>query len=469
MKKYFSTILVSGLILISGACTFFEVDDTIDPNNASLESILQNATPAQINQLGVGVQSAMRNGLFAFYSAAGAVGREIIVSASTESRNYTEMLGLGRDQFGGANDPAGIFNGYYNAFSQTRRRAEVFIQSAENTSALSEAQKEGVRGFANTVKAFVILNLLNMQGENGVRSSFTDLTTPGDMLKPGPFTNYEGGLALAQQLVETAKAQLLNAGPTFAFKMTSGYEGFDTPEKYLLFNRAVAARIYMYQRNWTAMNQALSESFINPTGDLKAGPVYTFSTAAGDLTNPLFQTENSTGSPVVVFNQHVLEAEPGDLRVFGNAASIRQRTTPRASGNVPEPSSPATHEVYMYPSNTTSVPIIKNEELILMAAEGQIQTDDLAGAENTLNIIRTAYGLPTIADAKPGVAGNKEALIDELLMQRRYSLFYEGHRWFDAKRYSKIATLPLQTDGYGVFPQMARPASEVEWDLRNPQ
>jgi hypothetical protein len=469
MKKYFSPLFASLLIILSGACSFFEVEDTIDPNNATLESVLQNATPAQINQLGVGLQAAMRNGLFSFYTVSGTVGREIIVSASTESRNYTELLGLGRELFGGTNDPAGIFNGYYTAYSQTRRRAEIFIRSAENTNALTEAQKQGVRGFANTVKAFVILNMVNMQGENGVRSTFTDLTSPNDMLKPGPFTNYAGGLALALDLIETAKTQLAAAGPAFAFTMTSGYSNFDTPAKFLKFNRAIAARLFMYQRNWASMNQALAESFLDLTVPLTFGPNYTYSTAAGDVTNPMFQNKNTTTAPLVVFNQHIIEAEAGDTRVFGVNAKVSVRTDSRGSGNVPAPSAPSTHDVFMYESNTASIPIIKNEELILMRAEGQIQTDDLPAAETTLNFIRNAYGLQPIATAKPGIVGNKEGLIDELLNQRRYSLFLEGHRWFDAKRYGKIADLPLQTDGFGVFEQMARLASEVEWDLQNPQ
>jgi starch-binding outer membrane protein, SusD/RagB family len=469
MKKYLSILSAALLLVLASACSIFEVEDTIDPNNASLESILQNATPAQINQLGVGLQASMRNGLFSFYTASGTVGREIIVSTSTESRNYTELLGLGRELYGGTNDPAGIFNGYYNSYSQTRRRAEMFIRSAENTSVLTEAQKEGVRGFANTVKAFTILNLVNMQGANGVRSTFTDLSSPGDMLKPGPFTDYAGGLALAQNLLTEAKAQLLAAGNTFAFTMTSGYTGFSTPSNFLLFNRALAAKVFMYQGNFVAMNQALGESFLNVAGTFDNGPKYTYSTAAGDAVNPIFQNKNTTGAPIVVFNQHITEAEAGDTRVVGATAKVSARMTVRASGDVPAPSSPATHEVFMYASNTASIPIIRNEELILMAAEGQIQTDNLAAAEATLNVIRAAYGLQPIATAKPTIVGNKDGLIDELLHQRRYSLFFEGHRWFDAKRYNKIATLPLQSDGYGIFPQMAKVASEVEWDIRNPQ
>lgn len=403
MRKYYSAFFAALLVVLSGACSFFEVEDVIDPNNASLESVLVNASPAQINQLAVGVQSALRSGLFDQYYISGTVGREIIVSASTDNRYFTELLGVGRDQFEGANDPVGIFNNYYIFQSQTRRRAEVFLLSAENTHALTEQQKQAARGFANTMKALVMLNILNMQGENGIRSTFTDLLSPGDMLKPGPFTTYASGLNLVKTIIDDAKTQLQAGGGTFPFPLTSGFTGFNTPASFLTFNRAIAARVNMYLKDWSSMNAALAESFLNTGGSLTTGPVFTFSTTAGDIVNPFYQNKNTTGRPIVVFNEFILEAEPGDTRVFGATSKVSQRTSARSSLGVPDPS---THEVFMFATNAASAPIVKNEELILMRAEGQININDLAGAQATLDIIRTAYGLPTIAVAKPGIVGN---------------------------------------------------------------
>ena len=33
--------------------------------------------------------------------------------------------------------------------------------------------------------------------------------------------------------------------------------------------------------------------------------------------------------------------------------------------------------------------------------------------------------------------------MDAILYERRYSLLWEGHRWFDVRRYNRINTLPL--------------------------
>jgi hypothetical protein len=99
-----------------------------------------------------------------------------------------------------------------------------------------------------------------------------------------------------------------------------------------------------------------------------------------------------------------------------------------------------------------------------MYAEAKIQQNDLDAAEETLDIIREAYGLAKLAVAKPAVPGNKDRLIDELLHQRRYSLFMEGHRWFDMRRYEKLANLPLDKPSHSVFTQFAMPKAESDWD-----
>jgi len=455
-------VFLLGFLLTLNACSFFEVDDTIDPNAPAVETVLQNASRDQINQLAVGLQSSMRNGISNFYQVSGVIGREVYVLSSTELTWTTELLGTTN----GGLSPTTIFNGYYNDYSQTRRRAEIFKLSAENANpngpnALTEAQKQGIKGFGNTVEAYVMLNMLNMQYKNGIRKNFTDLNSSGDMLKPGPFVSYEEGLTEIKRLLDEGAAQLSAAGSSFAFTVTSGYAGFNTPETYRKFNRAIAARVAMYQQDWTGMLAVLNESFLDLNGSLTTGPVFTYSTTAGDLTNPLFQQLNTTGGPVVAQKSFVTDAEPGDIRV---SRKVTKRTSSRTvSGIIGE------YDASLYSSNTASISIIRNEELILMYAEAKIQTDQLADAVTALNHIRTSAGLQTLEVAKPSIVGNKAALIDELLNQRRYSLWYEGHRWFDMRRYNRLNQLPKDQPNHLVYEQLVRPFAEQQWDAKNPQ
>jgi hypothetical protein len=125
----------------------------------------------------------------------------------------------------------------------------------------------------------------------------------------------------------------------------------------------------------------------------------------------------------------------------------------------------------MYASDAAPVSLMRNEELILMYSEANIQLGNFAEAVKVLDKIRTTFGLAPLAVAKPGIEADKEALIGEMLNQRRYSLFFKGHHWFDARRYNKIAALPLQgeVDGntFRVFDHFNRPDAEVQWDNVN--
>ncbi|QEC42404.1 RagB/SusD family nutrient uptake outer membrane protein [Pseudobacter ginsenosidimutans] len=451
-----ATLFAAGLLL--KGCTKTEL--VTDPNYPAVETVLNNATKEQINQLGVGVQSVMRNGLSANYTWSGCIGREVVYYASTESRFHEELQGSKPI------DPGGLMMGWYSAASQTRRRAEILHQSAEKSSALSDAEKLAVKGFVKTVQAYVMLNAANMAYSKGIRTSFTDLRVPGDMLKPGCFSTYEQSLAYIKQLVEDGNAALKTGSNTFPFPMTAGWAGFETPEKFGKFNRAVAARVAMYQKDWAALSSALNESFINETGSMDAGPKFTYSTTANDATNPFFQNENATNVTTLVQVNFVPEAEAGDKRVFGlprnkkdGTAKVKQRTNPLAPTGFPL----MPYEVQMFETISSPVGIIRNEELLLMKAEAAMQSNDLDEAVRILNIVRDAAGLNDYAGAV-----TSDAVLDELLNQRRYGLFMEGHRWFDMRRYDRLSTLPKDNAEHQVWTEFPRLLSEVDWDSKYP-
>ena len=466
LKKYIIPLLLLATV-ISCKKNDFEVPTELDPNAPAVALYLNNANSAQISQLGVGLQSVLRSSFLDFGRVTGTVGREIIFSASTDNRYFTELLGTNVAQYGGiaagANDPAGIFNTYYFAFSQTRRRAEQFIIAANNTSSISAEQKKAIEGFAKTIQAYVTLNLANMQGKNGIRESFTDLFDPGDLLKPGKFGTYATALTVCKKYADYGLAALNAAGAiAFPFRVNAGYGTFNNVNEFKKVNRAIAARIAMYQADWLGMSTALGQSFLNLTGNLQNGPNFIFSTAANDITNGLFHVRNSNGAPYVVFNEVIANAEIGDTRVFGASAKVGARNSARQSGEFN-----STHEVRLYASNTASASIIRNEELVLMYAEAKAQTSAFVDAKLAIDLIRTSYGLLPYTGAL-----TTPALIDEILKQRRYSLLFEGHRWFDMRRYNRLAQITPQgsigRNTFIVFEAMSRPDAEVQWDIRNP-
>ena len=87
---------------------------------------------------------------------------------------------------------------------------------------------------------------------------------------------------------------------------------------------------------------------------------------------------------------------------------------------------------------------------MLLYAEAKIQTGVFGDAVPVLNKIRTGNGLLSYA----GPVDNA-SLINEMLKQRRYSLYAEGHRWVDMRRYNRLSELPVdrtEDDVWNCFP-----------------
>jgi starch-binding outer membrane protein, SusD/RagB family len=447
MKQIIKYISIFSFMAIIASCDILDVEKVPDLNNPTIESVLTNASLVQISQLGVGAQAALRTNYYDLCWIGGSIGREIVVFNSTDSRYYTELLGAS------AISPSGIFFPWYNGFNATRRRAEIFTRSADNSKNISAAEKNACKGFARTVQAFAMLNCLNMMPDVGIRTELGDALSDKDLLNPGPFVDYAGSLTYCKKLVDEGATALDAGGDAFPFPMTSGWTGFSTPSTFKKFNRAVAARIAMYQKDWAGMNTALQGSFLNLTGSISAGPVFTYSTTGGDATNPFFLSLASTG----------------DKRAFGvgirdgGTSKIKKRAAGLALGGLPENE----YDFQPVASNTASFSIIRNEELVLMHAEAQAQLNNLGVAVSALDSVRVTAGLGKLATAKPSVIGDKAKIIDEVLNQRRYALYMEGaHRWFDMRRYDRLATLPKDLPTHNVIRSFPKPQAEVDWDAR---
>ena len=112
-------------------------------------------------------------------------------------------------------------------------------------------------------------------------------------------------------------------------------------------------------------------------------------------------------------------------------------------------------DVWVYTSSTDPVPVIRNEELILLYAEANIQNNNFPEGEKALNVIREGHNLADYAGPV-----TKDDLIDEMLYERRYSLFFEGHRWIDLRRYGRLNELPLDRTGDDIWTMFPLPVSE---------
>lgn len=431
--KYTNLSILTLLFLLLHACT---IDDQVDPDGPSINSVLNNASRAELNLLVGGTESEMREGWDVYAFSTGSIARELYIF-DADPRNTEDLLG----KEGMALDANTFYlTTPYNTRYRVVKNCNILLQAVDNTNNVSDAEKNGYRGFANTIKSLMLFQVLNMLNDNGIR---VDVADPANL---GPFVSKSEAFTAIRNLLDEANTQL--SGAQFAFQLSEGYAGFDTPANFAKFNRALAAKVALYAGDYNAALTLLNSSFYNLNGDLTTGPKMVFSTSSGDKLNPMFKTPGQSGDQIIVHNLLITEAEPGDARL----AKFGMRVNPTSQDGLN-----GTHETRLYATNTSPIDIIRNEELILIAAEASIQTDKLVDAIANLNRVRTANNLPIYVGSV-----TKDALIDEMLEQRRYSLWGEGNRMFDMRRYDRLNStyLPIDRPGDVIHKQFPIPLTE---------
>lgn len=423
-------LLAAMLVIGATSCTF---EEQVDPDGPSLEGVLTNASISQLNNLVVGIESTMRNSLGIQTTASGTMARELYLF-DADPRNTANILGKNGSTLENSDFySTAAWAGRYRAI----KNANILIQSAGNTGAISQSEAAGYIGFAQTVIAFELIEVLKSYGRARVDVS--------DDLNLGPILDFPAAIAEVRTLLDLAQTNL--NGSSFVFDL-AGFDGFDTPGGMASFNRATAAVAALYAGDKTAARSALAGSYFNLGGDLTTGPKHVFSTSSGDLTNPVFKgpsgplpEDANNGDQIIVHNDWIADAEAGDTRVTAKSAL---RPDPSVQDLLT-----GTHETRLYATNVSPIDMLRNEELVLVYAEAQIGANN-AEAVTALNVVRNAAGLPNYSGGT-----DDGSLVTEMLNQRRYSLWCENHRMFDLRRYNLSNTLPIDRAGdvvYNVFP-----------------
>ena len=433
-KTWSFALAVAGLMLCISAC---KLENIVDPNSPSLEGVLADASLGEIQNLVTGIEAGMREGLNQYYDGVSVVGREYYRLSGSDPRFTSDLLGKGAATLDN--------NTFYTTIPYGDRytavkNCNILIAAVTNSTAdMTDAQRSAAKGFGRVVMAHQMLMVLGMQGENGIR---VDVADPDRL---GAFLNYDDALGAIHEMIETGISEMSGA-PSFPFKLGGGFAGFDTPETFIKFSHGLVARVATYIGEYDHVVEHLDDSFMDASGNLNTGVYYNYSTVGGDLLNPMWYPADAVGEQRVVHPSFVADAEAGDLRL----SKAKMRTSTAVNDGLS-----SDYDFWVYPTNTTAIPLMRNEELILLRAEALIQTGAGTDAIADLNTIRTLNGLGIYSGATDAAS-----LTNELLKQRRYSLFGEGHRWIDMRRYARLSELPLDRDGDDVWASFPRPASE---------
>ncbi|HZI13657.1 MAG TPA: RagB/SusD family nutrient uptake outer membrane protein [Myxococcus sp.] len=430
MKK--SVVALSAVVGLS-ACGTLDIGDL---NNPSLDDFKNNPTRAGVSSAATGLLLGHRASIAAqtgYVAELGVIGREAYIFDGADPRYVAELLGSALDPGGpafGGNFWTGPYTNIRNAFTVQDALAKV--------PGMSDAEKEAVRGFSKTIQALDFLIIINTRDTNGAPIDVN--RQPGGPL--APIESKEAVFAHISTLLDEAKGHLQNGGGSFPFELSEGFasetreaaDGFDTPARFLKLNRALKARVSVYRGEFNEALTALSESFLDNTKPLTVGAYNVFGEGTGETESSLNST-NIYAHPSIVTDAERQQADNTllDARVL---AKVEKTDDPgsAADGKL------ASEWVFtMYPKAETRVPIIRNEELILLRAEANIGLGQFPAAADDINFIRVNSGRLAPVGITPANA------LDELLKQKRYSLLFEGgHRWIDLRRYGRLDTLPRE-------------------------
>ncbi len=445
MKHLLTSGLMTGALLASVAgCT----DRLTVPNYQNITTTTALSSPAAaLPLLATGVLRDERGELTGFVNATGILGRESYNYTPTEGRNTSGYLtsdALNSTSFVASN--ASLWNNEYTGLRDIFQMRGVANGAAPGT--FTAAQLNAINGFLDTEEALNLLYVIDARDDIGA-----PVQVFADPAAIAPFVSRDSVFNYISAKLSGAITELNAGGGSFPFTLHSGFAGFDTPANFAKFASALLARVNAYKASrglagcgvksaacYATVLQNLSGSFINPGGSLKTGVYDIYSTAAGDAANTISRQQAKNVVAHARVNVGVQTKPDGslDARFVSKVCTI-----PSKGPSTPTLGIPTTFAYCgIYAVSSDPVPIIRNEELILLRAEAEYYTGDQASALSDINLIRTTSG----GLAARGPFTSESDFLDELLYNRRESLMFEGHRWIDMRRFGRLNQLPIDSN-----------------------
>lgn len=460
-----NSTLGTGLVALAlaavAACTSFDVTN---PNQPTLDDLLANPTRTKLAAAATGLFNGSRSDITSLIWRLGSMGREGINLAGNNQPDYQEPYfgPLSPGGFGGA-----LWGGRYALI----RDVNTYLEALDRTTDLTEGEIAVAKAMAETQKALAFLYIVETRGKLGAP---VDVGRAIDET-PAPFVTEDSVYGYAIGLLTDAHGKLqANASESFPFPLPPGYTGFDTPAAFSQFVSALTAKAWVLRATdgcgaacYDAARTALAGSFIDATDPaaLQSGVYFDFSNAPNDQSNGL--SEPLAGvrffADSAILYQKVQRAAGVPDRRLTSKTALATADAPQSIAGVDITGTLKFTNYFTngQPDPTHPIPIIRNEELILLRAEAEwfSSTPNKAQAIADLNFVHTnSGGLPP---TNLTVASSDAAFIDALLYEREFSLLWEqGTTWIDARRFNRLNTIPLGVTNGSVPAVMPIPSAE---------
>lgn len=328
--------------------------------------------------------------------------------------------------------------------------ANSVIEGVQNSTGLTEADKNELKGEALFVRALLHFSLLNVFGD------IPYIRT----------TNYEQNRSV-HRMPESEVYQLIKTDLNDAKALLP--EDYMTPERVRPNKwtvEAFLARVNLYSQAWNEASDAAS-AVLNQTGlyiqDPDIDKIF-----LKDATTTIWQlmSDLEGGNAIEASTFSFISGPPpasaisAELLAAFSVDDLRKTHWITAVTNGTETWYHASK--YKEPYNTGSSKehsiVFRLAEQYLIRAEARAHQGDLIGAKEDLNMVRHTAGL---ADTS---AINATEIINAVLQERRLELFTEfGHRFFDLKRTGMLDTVltPIKTGWNSTDRLFPLPESEL--------
>jgi hypothetical protein len=466
MKRYTTFILALAGLAAAG-CKDNPVSNPID--NPTVDALSGALTRITLQQLATGALAQDRVGINGFsYMIEGSIfARDAYRVDASEPRFVQETLGGNPDP--GSFAGGGAWGAYYTAI-----RAENTLKNAlasASASNFTSAEINATRGFIQTIKALDYWRIIEMHDSVGATIQTDDPTAITDIKCKATVLTYIAAL------LDSANADFGAAGAAtvLPFTLPSGLTAFGRDysivSNLVKFNRGLKGKVDFYRgldrKNPTPalfataiaeLTQALGGAAPGavPPADFVKGPYYVF-VPGGSENAPSAISDSKVGLNPLVADS----VQAGDTR----ASKIVPRTLLTGFGV----STTVTFVRAVASSANQAAPlgILRDEELVLLRAQAEIEAGQLANAILDINDVRTSYGLAAVAPA------TKAAAIDAVLYEKRYSLLFEGpQRFDDLREYGRLNAANLRketpTDPFNAALPLPRGELQIRGVTTNP-
>ena len=450
------TSLALSAVTFAG-CKADEVINANQPSPAAIDADVRGALQIRAS----GAMALQRALLPGFISNTGILGRESLNYTGTEARNTTDFLRSAALTNAGFLAGGSWAASYRNMLGLSDLAT---LADRETGNTLTPVERSAVKGFANTLWALEMYYVIATRDTLGAPTALISVRDSA-----ASFDRRDSVYRFILGKLNEARTQLQGGGSAFPFALTSGYTGFNTPSSFLRYNRALFARVSVHfgtikggaagATDFSNALTALNESFLDTSAPLTLGVYHVYSTSSGDALNGISPavSPDQLGHPSLEADA-AQETRAGGAPDLRYAAKVTKLATPRTA---PQSSGISTAlQFRIYPTNTSPIPVIRNEELIFLRAEANLGLGNLAAAISDINFIRVNSG--GLAPSTLTVGSGTNAILTELLRQKRLSLLFEGHRWVDLRRYGRITTLPLDQTSHIYVTAFPVPVAECD-------